>query len=57
TWDAARGATWDAARGATWGAARALLVRDLITPAQYDKLTRPWRTVIGKIHPDDPDLA
>ena len=54
-WDAARNAVWDAAqdaaRNAVWGAARdatlATLVRDLITPKQYDLLMAPWRTVIG----------
>ena len=45
-------ATWDAARDATL----ALLVRDLITTEDYDALTRPWRTAIGPIHPDDPAL-
>ena len=64
-WDAAREAAWDAARGAVWdpvwdavrGAARdaaaALVVRDLISTAHYDTLTRPWASVIGKVHPDD----
>ena len=54
-WDAARvatwDATWDAAWDAAWNAARdaalATLVRDLITPKQYDLLMAPWRTVIG----------
>ena len=58
-WDAARdaawGAAWGAARNTAWGAARAAardaalatLVRDLITPKQYDLLMAPWRTVIG----------
>ena len=58
-WGAAWGAAWDAARGAArgaawdaaWDAARdaalATLVRDLITPKQYDLLMAPWRTVIG----------
>lgn len=68
-WDAARDAAWDAARDgardaasdAVWDAARALFVRDLIsddgfTQNHYDILTRPWRTVIGPIHPDDIDL-
>ena len=32
---------------AAWGAALATLVRDLITPKQYDLLMAPWRTVIG----------
>ena len=59
-WDAARDAAWDAARYAAWYAARdatlALLARDLITTEDYDALTRPWRTAIGPIHPDDPAL-
>ena len=54
-WAAARDAAWDAAhaaaRYAAWAAARdaalATLVRDLITPKQYDLLMAPWRTVIG----------
>ena len=37
----------DAARDAAWYAALATLVRDLITPKQYDLLMAPWRTVIG----------
>ena len=60
TRDAARDAAWAAARDAAWAAARdaawALLVRDLITTEDYDALTRPWRTAIGPIHPDDPAL-
>ena len=51
--DAARDAAWDAARGA----AGALVARDLIGTGHYDTLTTPWRTVIGPIHPDDPNLA
>ena len=55
-WDAARDAARDAAWGAAWDAAwvaaardaaLATLVRDLITPKQYDLLMAPWRTVIG----------
>ena len=54
-WVAARVAAWDAARSAAWVAvwdaarvaALATLVRDLITPKQYDLLMAPWRTVIG----------
>ena len=45
-------ATRDASREAVW----ALLVRDLITTEDYEALTRPWRTAIGPIHPDDPEL-
>ena len=64
--DAARVAARDAARDAAWVAARdaalALVVRDLIgqhglTQDHYDTLTRPWRTVIGPIHPDDPEVT
>ena len=64
-WDAARGAAWDAAwdaaRGAAlgaawdaaWDAALGLITRDLISSADYDTLTRPWASVIGKVYPDD----
>ncbi|HMO11851.1 MAG TPA: hypothetical protein PKB06_10205 [Actinotalea sp.] len=67
-WDAARAADQaaarDAARAAAWDAARdaaaALVVRDLIgrdgfTQEHYDLLTGPWRSVVGPVHPDDPD--
>ena len=51
--DAARNIAWAAAWDAAWAAARdatlATLVRDLITPKQYDLLMAPWRTVIGDI--------
>lgn len=65
-WDAARhaagaaawDAAWAAARDAAWAAACALAVRDLIgqygfTQEHYDRLTGPWATVIGPVHPDD----
>ena len=49
--DAARDAAWvaarDAARGAARDAAAATLVRDLITPEDYDQLMGPWREVMG----------
>jgi hypothetical protein len=45
-WDAAWGAARDAAWAAARGAARALLVRDLITPDQFDRLYGPWASVI-----------
>lgn len=62
---AARVAAWGTAGGTagdTAGdAAMALVVRDLIgssgfTQAHYDSLTGPWRTVIGKVHPDDAEM-
>ncbi len=57
-WVAARDAAWDAARAAAlnaawttaWVAARdaasALLMRDKITPEQFDALYFPWKSVI-----------
>ena len=68
TLGAARGAARDAASGAAWGAARyaaryaardtaeALLVRDRISKEDYDALTLPWRSAIGRIHPDDAEV-
>lgn len=63
-WSTAGDTAWSAARYAAWSAARyaagALVVRDLIgvefTQAHYDLLTRPWREVIGPVHPDDAPL-
>jgi hypothetical protein len=55
--DAARNAAWNAAWNAARDAAAALVVRDLITTDEYDTLTRPWRQVIGRIHPDDAEVA
>lgn len=43
TIDAARNAAWYAA----WDAARALVVKDLITPKQFDTLYGPWASVCG----------
>ena len=59
---AARDAAWAAAAAAARDAAVALVVRDLIgqhglTQDHYDTLTRTWRTVIGPIHPDDPEVT
>lgn len=70
-WNAARYAAWNAARNAAWNAtlnatlnvvSEALIVRDLtgthgFTQEHYNLLTRPWRSVIGPIHPDDPDIT
>ena len=64
TWDAARYAAGDAALAAARAAAGALVSRDLIghhpgwDQAAYDRLTGPWRQVIGPVHPDDhPEVA
>ena len=56
-WDAAWAAAWDAAWAAAWGSIGALVVRDLITTEDYDTLTLPWRRIVGRIHPDDPEVA
>ena len=53
-WNAARDAAWDAvwnaartaARDAAGNSALALLVRDLITPEQFDVLYGPWASVM-----------
>ena len=50
---AARAAARAAARDAAW----ALITRDLIATEHYDTLTRPWRSVVGRIHPDDPEVT
>ena len=54
-WNAARNAARDAARDAAWDAAWALVVRDCLPQEHYETLTRPWVSVIGKVHPDDED--
>jgi hypothetical protein len=46
--DVAWGAARDAARGAARDAAWALVVRDLIAPEQFDTLTGPWVSVMGR---------
>lgn len=38
-----------AARNAAWDAAAACVVRDLITPEQFDLLTAPWVSVFGSL--------
>lgn len=53
-WNAARDASLYTALGAAWNAC-ALIVRGLIPTKHYDPLTRAWRTLIGPIHPEDPD--
>ena len=72
-WNAARNATWnaardaagnaavdaarDAARNAARDAAEALVARDCLAQEHYETLTRPWRTAVGAIHPEDEDLT
>ena len=59
-WDAMT-AAWatagDYALAAALDATCALVVRDLIPTDHYDTITRPWREVIGPIHPDDPEIT
>jgi hypothetical protein len=68
-WYAAQYAAQSAARYAAQSAAQyaaqyvardtagALVSRDLISTEHYDLLTRPWRKIIGPIHPDDPPIG
>ncbi len=62
-WAAARDAAWAAAWAAARDAAVALVSRDRIghhpgwDQGAYDRLTGPWRSVIGPIHPDDAPMA
>ena len=41
--DAVRNAAWNAAQVAARDAAGAIVVKDMITPTQYDALMHPWR--------------
>ena len=52
TWDAVRVAAWDAARVAAWDAAVALVIWDLIAPAQRTALTAPIRTALPDLWAD-----
>lgn len=49
-WSSARSAALSAGRSAVSWAARALIVRDLISPEQFDTLYDPWASVIGDTH-------
>jgi hypothetical protein len=66
-WDAAAQVTESAcknidqdATSAIRGVSSALAVRDRIggkfTQEHYDVLTKPWRKIVGSIHPDDKNL-
>ena len=57
TGNAARTAAGNAAWNASYGAAEALVLRDFLAQEHYDTLTRPWRTAVGALHPDDEDLT
>ncbi len=48
-WNAARDAAWNGARDAAWNVACALVVRDLITPDQFDALAGPGESVMGAL--------
>ncbi|MBC7591653.1 MAG: hypothetical protein H7226_11510 [Salinibacterium sp.] len=37
-------------------AIQALGARDLLSPEDYDTFTLPWRSKVGRIHPDDPEV-
>jgi len=54
-WDVSGNVVYDAAWNAAYDAAEALVVRDCLAQEHYETLTRPWASVIGKVHPDDED--
>ncbi len=54
--DAARDAARYAARSAAMEAVEALVARDCLAREHYETLSRPWRTTVGAIHPEDEDL-
>ena len=45
--NAAGNAAWNTAEDAAWYAGAALVVRDLISPEQFDLLYGPWASVFG----------
>ena len=56
-WDVSGNVVYDVAWSAAYDAAEALVVRDLLPQEHYDTLTRPWRTAVGALHPEDEDLT
>ena len=56
-WNAAGNAAWNAAWNVVYDVAEALVVRDCLPQEHYETLTRPWVSVIGKVHPDDEDAS
>ena len=54
-WDVSGNVVYDAAWAAAYDAAEALVVRDRLPQEHYDTLTRPWRTAVGALHPEDDD--
>ena len=56
-WYAARDAAGNVAGNAAYDAAEALVARDCLAQEHYETLSRPWRTAVGTIHPEDEDLT
>ena len=54
-WDAARNAAWDAAWYAAWDADLAIVVRDKITPDQFNILVQPWTSCGLSLYAEDWD--
>jgi len=44
---------WDPQHQFVWRTMVGLMLRDLLSTEDYDALTLPWRTNIGRIHPQD----
>lgn len=52
-----RGSAWEAAQSAVLALlARDLLIDDGVGADDYDRLSSPWRTAVGPLHPQDPNL-
>jgi hypothetical protein len=52
----ARSAMWNSVWESAANAEVALLIREELTEKEYDALSRPWRRIIGRIHPKDEDI-
>jgi hypothetical protein len=55
-WQDVWNAVWHLAGHAVWNAC-AVVARHELSTYDYDLLTWSWRTVIGPLHPDDPEAA
>lgn len=51
------GDMWEAAANVAANAAVGLVLRDIIDPVDYRTLTDPVASVLGRLHPDDPEVA